>query len=353
MMSYADGWAALHLEMPDRVPHTEYSLEMHFGLIERLLGIRLKPGDPPERKRAAGVQLAETLNYDFMWNVLVHSQIFGDKLTDMGHAVYQEGGTDYNDKIFALYDDPEDALKFDPFELYGPRDRKTLVAAFDEHYDNACKTYGDAVNMTGIYVTIMSGFIAIMGWDTLLTACGKNPAGFGEAANRYAAWMQQYYDALAECKSPVVMVHDDIVWTSGAFIHPDWYRRYVFPNYKKYFKPLREAGKLIMFTSDGDYTEFIDDIADCGVDGFVMEPLTDMAYIAEKYGKTHSFIGNADTRALLTGDRDQIYNEVKRCMDIGKKYPGFFMNVGNHIPPNTPTDAVMYYLELCEQMGRR
>ena len=42
---------------------------------------------------------------------------------------------------------------------------------------------------------------------------------------------------------PVVMIHDDIVWTSGAFIHPDWYRRFVFPNYKRLFAPLVDSGK--------------------------------------------------------------------------------------------------------------
>ena len=79
----------------------------------------------------------------------------------------------------------------------------------------------------------------------------------------------------------------------------------------------------MLYCSDGNFTTFIDDIAACGVDGFIMEPTTDMAYIAEKYGKTHSFIGNADTRILLHGTKEDIENEVKRCMDIGKKCPRF------------------------------
>ena len=69
-----------------------------------------------------------------------------------------------------------------------------------------------------------------------------------------------------------------------------------------------------MYTSDGDYTRFVDDIVDCGVHGFVLEPFTNMDYIAEKYGKTHAFIGNADTRILLSGSREAIRAEVERCM---------------------------------------
>jgi hypothetical protein len=40
-MSLADGLAALHLEMPQRIPRTEYSLEMHPGVVRAVTGIEL------------------------------------------------------------------------------------------------------------------------------------------------------------------------------------------------------------------------------------------------------------------------------------------------------------------------
>jgi uroporphyrinogen-III decarboxylase len=297
--------------------------------------------------------LIKALNYDFIWSTLIGDTVFGDKRTDMGHAVYADGGGDYRAIGKPFYDDPEEALKMDPWELYGSVDEKKAVTDFNAAYRQNCEANPDAVNMTGIYVTCISGLIALFGWDMLLTAAGTDPEAFGALTGRYAGWVQQYFNALAKSEAPVVMVHDDIVWTQGAFIHPDWYRRFVFPNYKNYFAPLREAGKIIMYTSDGTFTQFVDDIAASGVNGFVMEPTTDMAYIAEKYGKTHSFIGNADTRILLSGTKEEIRGEVKRCMDIGKKYPGFFMAVGNHIPANTPVDNVLYYNEIYEEMARR
>jgi len=271
----------------------------------------------------------------------------------MGHANYAAGGVDFDGEVYCPFKNTEEVFAFDPYEEFGARDTKALTRAFDENYRTGVVDFPDAVNMTGVYVTCMSGLIDIFGWDMLLTAAGEDPARFGETANRYARWAQVYFDALAASDAPVVMVHDDIVWTEGAFIHPDWYRRYIFPNYKKYFRPLIVSGKKIMFTSDGNFTEFIDDVAACGVHGFVLEPLTDMNYIAEKYGKTHVFVGNADTRVLLGGKKDEIYAEVKRCMDIGKGCPGFFMAVGNHIPPNTPVDAALYYNEAYEKMSKR
>ena len=89
-----------------------------------------------------------------------------------------------------------------------------------------------------------------------------------------------------------------------------------------------------------------------GVNGFVLEPCTDMRYIAEKYGKTHAFIGNADTRILLSGTPEEIRAEVKRCMDIGKVLPRLFLAVGNHIRQHARgklPDLRGSYREMCRR----
>jgi len=352
-MSYADGWAAMNLEMPARVPRTDYSAEGHWELVTAVTGIEVDALSPGELKRWAQQAFYKAWNYDFLWSTLTGGGIFGETKTSMGHAVYAAGGVDYDTAVFCPFKTPEEVIAFDPWQVFGARDQKELTRQYEEHYRGNRAFMPDAVNMTGIYVTCMSGLIDLFGWEMLLLAAGTDPDAFGAMTGRYATWIQQYFDALAAADVPVVMVHDDIVWTSGAFIHPDWYRRYIFPNYKKYLAPLKASGKKIMFTSDGNYTQFIDDIAACGADGFVLEPMTDMKYIAETYGKTHVFIGNADTRILLNGSREDIYREVKRCMDIGKSCPGYFMAVGNHIPANTPVDSVLYYNEVYEQLSRR
>jgi len=352
-MSFQDGWAALNLEMPPRVPHTEYSVTEHWDVIKAVTGLDVGVDSSPELQRQGSLALMEAWNFDFRWSTLISDGEIAECSTDMGHAEYAAGGVDRRDTIHCPFETPEQVLDFDPWEVYGARDEATLIRRFEESYRRQRDETPEQVTMTGVYITLVSGLIAIFGWDMLLLAAGVDQKRFGEVANRYASWIQQYYNALGKADVPVVMVHDDIVWSAGAFISPRWYRSYVFPNYKKLFAPLLDAGKKIVYTSDGDYTAFVDDIADCGVHGFVFEPFTDMAYIAEKYGKTHAFIGNADTRILLRGKRGEIRAEVERCMAIGKACPGFFMAVGNHIPANTPVDAVLYYNEVYEELSRR
>lgn len=352
-MSYQNGIAALRLEMPPSVPRTEYSAQMHWPLVERVTGCRVTAGSDAQTQIRAGSAFIGAWDYGFYWNILTHNQIFGDQCTKMGHAVYADGGVDFSSEVRRLFEDPEDVYEYDFDERLGERDEKAIIREYNADFREKCEWYPDTVNMTGIYVTMVSGLIEMLGWDTLLTAAGIDAGAFGAFVNRYADWISQYFTALAKCDSPVVMVHDDIVWASGAFMHPEFYRTYIFPNYRKLFAPLHEAGKLILYTSDGNFTQFVDDIAACGVNGFVLEPCTDMAYIAERYGKTHAFVGNADTRVLLSGSRDDIFREVDRCMAIGKRCPGFFMAVGNHIPPNTPVDNAMWYNECFEHIRKR
>jgi hypothetical protein len=349
-MSYEDGWAALNLEMPRRVPRTEYSVDFHWDLIKAVTGIDVSIDSSPTLKDQGAKALAKAWNFDFFWSTLISDSEFGAYRTDMGHAEYAAGGVDRRDTIFSPFTDPEQVLRFDPWEALGAMDKTAIIHRFEEHYRVNCDNHPDGVNMSGVYVSLISGLIGLFGWDNLLLAAGTDPLRFGQLTNRYATWIQQYFDALAESKVPVVMIHDDMVWTSGAIFRPAWYHEYVFPNLQKYVTPLRDSGKKVIFTSDGNFTRFIDDIANTGVNGFVFEPLTSLETIIEKYGQTHVIIGNADTRILLMGTREEIRAEVERCMLPGRHCPGFFMAVGNHIPPNTPVENCLYYNQIYEEL---
>ncbi len=351
-MSLSDGLAALHLEKPKRIPRTEYSLEMHPGVVRAVTGIELEGADDVTRYRAQRA-LYDAWNYDLVWCTLPTTDFFRGFHTRMGHAVYQSGGVDFDPVIDSPFHSVAEVLAFDPWRVLGERDTRQMVTAFEAQYRANCEGFPNQVNMTGIYVTCISGVLELFGWNWLLEALGTDPQGFGEVVNRYSSWVQQYFDALAESDVPVVMIHDDMVWTSGPFTHPGWYRAFVFPALKRQLAPLRESKKTILFTADGNYTAFIEDLVDCGINGFVMEPMTDMARSARDYGKTHVFIGNADTRILLSGTRQEIRAEVERCIRIGKDCPGFFMAVGNHIPPNTPVENALYYNEVYEELSQR
>ncbi|MBR5743169.1 MAG: hypothetical protein IKX85_05145, partial [Clostridia bacterium] len=98
-MSYEDGWAALNLEMPPRVPRTEYSIEQyHTKALACVSGLPLKEDSPPELRRQASLIFRRKWHYDFCWSTLINSQPFGELHTRMGHASYAERGADLDRK---------------------------------------------------------------------------------------------------------------------------------------------------------------------------------------------------------------------------------------------------------------
>jgi len=52
-MSYAAGWAAVNLEMQDRVPRTEFDAESHWPLVHAVTGIQVDRDSPEEHKERA------------------------------------------------------------------------------------------------------------------------------------------------------------------------------------------------------------------------------------------------------------------------------------------------------------
>lgn len=353
-MSFQDGMDALNLKMPKKIPRTEYSVSRLFWSLQKAVtGIDVQESSDQATKLKAMMAFEKAWDFGISWAVLTQSDVFQGHRTSMGHASFAEGGGDFNDAVSSPFEDSDDVLGIDFFETYGMKDHDILVSEYNAHYKQRCLEHPDSVNMTGIYVTLVSGLIDCFGWQLMLEAMGDDMDEFGAMTNRYADWILKRYEALADCEAPVVMVHDDIVWTSGPFANPQWYYKHVFPNYERFFEPLKKAGKKILYTCDGTFDFFLDDIVACGVDALVMEPTTDMAVIAKKYGQKLAFVGNADCKILTFGTKEEIRKEVERCINIGKDCPGFIMAVGNHIPSNVPIENAIYYNDCFQELAYR
>jgi hypothetical protein len=346
-MSYEIGSKALELEFTERIAHTEYC--DHTGVVRFLSG--LEPLNP-ETAEQAYREFFSKANYDFLWYSNDGPQWEG-RITSMGHAAYVEGGKDYDNKLSCPFSSVEEVLSFDPVAEYTLPDIKERTVFFATAWKNTQQAYPDLVLPAGYYKTLFSACIQAFGWEMFLCAAGTDHQRFDRVLEGFYKISEANFKAWAETGIRYFICHDDIVWSNGAVFHPDWYRKYIFPRYKKLWTILKEKGMKVIFCSDGNFTEFIDDIANAGADGFIFEPMTDLDYIVEKYGKTKIIMGNVDCRVLTWGSRHEIEQEVTRCIIPGKKCPGFFIAVGNHIPSNVPLENILYYFDLVEKHGKR
>jgi uroporphyrinogen-III decarboxylase len=343
-MSYQRGWQAIHLEMPEQIPHTEYVTHRQFVL--KVTGFDL---DNPEQAEQAGPALAKALDYDFIWSA--YGRDWGTPRTDMGRAKYYETETPWAASY--PFKTEEEVLAFDPLATANLPTMEELTADVRRAYEAGQAAHPQAVFPGGFYNSVFTWPILTFGWNLFMTAAMDDPDRFERVLDGFTEISAMVVEAHVRAEVPIFLCHDDIVWASGPSFSPAWMRRYVFPRLQRLLRPLREAGIKVLFCSDGNFDAFVDDIAEAGAEGFIFEPLTDLRYIVERYGQTHVIIGNIDSRILQTKGPDQIRAEVKRCADLGKACPGYFFAVGNHIPYVVPIPNIECYLEAIQEYGRR
>jgi hypothetical protein len=337
-MSYQIGIDALHLRPTPRLAHTEYC--SNDALKRAVTG--LEPEDP--QYEATFYRLWD---YDFIWSTHDGPDPWEERgrVTDMGHSEFLEGGVDWRLARPCPFRDVDDALSFDAVAEYGLTDTDALAAFYQQQYREARVRFPQQVWTGGYYRTLFSGAIAIFGWDMLLQAAADRrrlakvmDSIFRQSLHHYRAW--------AATDIEIFMCHDDMVWTQGPFMHPDFYRAEVFPRYSALWRVLHDAGKKVVFCSDGDWSLFIDNIVAAGADALCFEPMMPLEPVVARYGGAHCLIASkVDARTLTFGNPQQIHAEIDATLALACECAGLIFAVGNHIPSNVPVANAVSYMD--------
>ena len=337
-MSYRIGIDTLNLRPTPRFAHTEYC--SNDALKRAVTG--LPDGDP--RREAEFYRLWE---YDFIWSTNDGPEPWEGRgrTTDMGHSDFLEGGVDRRQAQACPFETVEEAWAFDAVAEYGLTDRDTLLAYYEGLYHDMRQRYPEQVWTGGYYRTIVSGAIAIYGWDMLLMVA-SDKRRFARVLDSIYAQSMHHYRAWADTSIEVFMCHDDMVWSQGPFMHPDFYRAEIFPRYTELWSVLKQAGKKVVFTSDGDWSLFVDDVVEAGADVLCFEPMMPLEPVVAKYGQTHCLIASkVDARTLTFGTEAQIQAEIDATLPAALECAGFMFAVGNHIPSNIPVANATFYFD--------
>jgi hypothetical protein len=346
-MSIEIARAAIHLRPSPRPAHTE--------ACSCNPAIRKVTGKDPTKDGSAWKDFYNSWQYDFLWSTNDGPVDWAKagRSTDMGHAEFEEGGIDRRDTVTCPFHDEEEVYAFDAVQEYGLPDMKELVAYYERCYQEGQAWSPEQLYPGGYYKTIVSGAIQAFGWDMLLAAAADRRR-FEKVLDSFFRLSLHYYTAWSQTSIEAFICHDDMVWTAGPFIRPDFYRNVIFPRYKELWKPLIDAGKRVIYCSDGNWTMFLDDIVEAGAHGFNFEPVNDFDLFVQKYGGSHIIIGSkVDCRTLTFGTKEEIRQEIDSTLAVAKNCPGFIFMVGNHIPSNVPVENALFFQQYLQDHWTR
>ncbi len=202
----------------------------------------------------------------------------------------------------------------------------------------------------GVYQTMFMWPLLAFGWRLFLETC-LDPR-FERVMCEFAELNRRLFRAFARLPVHFVFCHDDIVNSRGPVCSPAWMRKYIFPRYEEFWGILRDAGKVVLFISDGRMDAYADDVFACGASGILCEPYTNVREIARKHQDCF-LAGEGDTRVLARNNPEEITAMVRRMVETSRLTGGYFMRIGNEFTWNTPPAAIKLYLDLSHELAHR
>ena len=162
--------------------------------------------------------------------------------------------------------------------------------------------------------------------------------------------------AAAERLAPLFFIGDDIAYKDKLMFSPDYLRRTCVRMIAAMCEPLNRAGIQVVFHSDGNLNDILDDLVEAGIAGInPIEPLAgmDIGQLKRRYGKRLILVGNVDCSVVLPlGTRDQVIEATRACLRAAAPGGGHFIGSSSELTPATPLENALAFYETCRTDGQ-
>lgn len=156
----------------------------------------------------------------------------------------------------------------------------------------------------------------------------------------------------------IVYVADDLGAQNGPLFSPQVYRKILKPRQKKLFEAIkRNSDVKILYHTCGAVVEFIDDLAEIGVD--ILNPVQTSAggmepkVLKSRFGKKICFWGGIDTQQVLPfGKPQDVRDEVKRRIEEFASGGGYVVAAIHNIRPEVPPENIVAMIEAVHEFGK-
>jgi len=360
----SDAYLALMGRAPRRIPHWEHLSNPDFiGLASGI--------DPYEKPRSAALRVNELYPHLYVGAPEDDTPIPRpeDGVTEdengrlrtrwgTGASGYWDWGKGFHTIEEVIAYEPLEHLDLSDGRIVENRDYSVsddeLFALYGGKEDGDREPPEGQVRGAGFYNTMFMWPLLTFGWELFLELAASHKDHLRRLLDDFAVINRRVFTVFARLPVNKITCHDDICCTRGLVCSPAWMREFIYPYYEELFAIAKSGpgDRKVVFMSDGCIDQAADDVAACGADGFVSEPMTDWKELARMY-PSHLLAGEGDNRILMRNDPAEIEAMVRSMVDTARTCGGYYMCVGNHIPWNVPAEAVKLYFDLCAELAVR
>jgi uroporphyrinogen decarboxylase len=199
-----------------------------------------------------------------------------------------------------------------------------------------------------------------LGAEDLLLVAGSGGVMAMPGAAQYVEFAYRLYDAPEEIEQQAedTLAHgldtaarlldagiealftaSDIADNRGPYFNPEQMERYILPYLRRWCERVREMGSYAILHTDGDVTQYLDELADSGLHALqAIDPVAGMEIrqVKAAVGDRLCLCGNVDCGLLLTGTAEEIYAVTRDLLLDCKPGGGLVLGASNAVQPEVP-----------------
>lgn len=202
----------------------------------------------------------------------------------------------------------------------------------------------------------MSGPISVaasvLGTKRLLKWMIKEPKALHQVMEVITESNNRYIDAVSELGVSIGFA-DPL--SSTMLISPKQFREFSKPYLRKNAERiLQKTGQKPGIHICGKSRGIWEDVVELGISNFSIDNIEDLEEAKEKMGDKVMITGNVPpVDVVLNGNKEDIFESVKRCIQKGHNSPkGFILSTGCQIPIHTPIEKVDWFMEAAWEYGK-
>lgn len=203
------------------------------------------------------------------------------------------------------------------------------------NFEIAAKHLPEGMKVIGQYGDIFTSTWEMMGFEKFAMAMYEEP-DLVEAVNaKIADVVLSMFETMAQIECiGALWYSDDIAYTAGLMVSPDWLRENHFPKLKR-IGDLAKARELpFIYHTDGVLWDVFEDIIACGVTAqHPIEPKAmDIVEVKDRVGDRLCLCGNIDVDLLARGTTEEIEKLVRRRHGQLAPGGGWCLGSSNSVP---------------------
>ena len=218
---------------------------------------------------------------------------------------------------------------------------------FFDDIDGAIQRHGDRFRVFRIGFSLYERAWTMRGMQNLMMDFLDNPAFVHELLGAIADYDIAQVRVAVEHDIDAVYFGDDWGQQRGLQMGPKLWREFIYPQLKRMYGVVRDAGKFVMIHSCGDVDELFDDLIGIGLNCFnpFQPEVMDVQSLMKQYRGRLAFHGGLSTqRTLPYGTVDDVRAESRRLLEMGRD-GGYIFAAAHDVEGDVPLANMLAFIE--------